>query len=58
MKKFLVMLMLVASTLSMVSVDADAKRLGGGGSFGRARLDRSLLIRLLGSGFCCCHIFR
>jgi predicted lipid-binding transport protein (Tim44 family) len=35
MKKYLVMLMLVASTLSMVAVDADAKRLGGGGSFGR-----------------------
>ena len=35
MKKYLVMLMLVASTLSMVTVDADAKRLGGGGSFGR-----------------------
>ena len=35
MKKVLVMLMLVASTLSMVTVDADAKRLGGGGSFGR-----------------------
>jgi len=35
MKRVLVMLMLVASTLSMVAVDADAKRLGGGGSFGR-----------------------
>jgi predicted lipid-binding transport protein (Tim44 family) len=35
MKKVLVMLMLVASTLSMVVVDANAKRLGGGGSFGR-----------------------
>jgi hypothetical protein len=35
MKKYLVMLMLVASTLSMVAVDADAKRLGGGSSFGR-----------------------
>ena len=35
MKKFLVMLMLVASTLSMVAVDAEAKRMGGGGSFGR-----------------------
>jgi predicted lipid-binding transport protein (Tim44 family) len=35
MKKYLVMLMLVASTLAMVTVDADAKRLGGGGSFGR-----------------------
>ena len=35
MKKYLVMLMLVASSLSMVAVDADAKRLGGGSSFGR-----------------------
>jgi predicted lipid-binding transport protein (Tim44 family) len=35
MKKYLVMMMLVASTLSMVAVEADAKRLGGGGSFGR-----------------------
>jgi predicted lipid-binding transport protein (Tim44 family) len=35
MKKYIAMLMLVASTLSMVAVDADAKRLGGGGSFGR-----------------------
>jgi predicted lipid-binding transport protein (Tim44 family) len=35
MKKYLVMLMLVASTLAMVTVDADARRLGGGGSFGR-----------------------
>jgi predicted lipid-binding transport protein (Tim44 family) len=35
MKKYLVMLMLVASTLSMVAHDADARRLGGGGSFGR-----------------------
>jgi len=35
MKKTLVMLMLVASTLAMVTVDADAKRLGGGSSFGR-----------------------
>lgn len=35
MKKYLVMMMLVASALSMVAVEADAKRLGGGGSFGR-----------------------
>ena len=35
MKKYLVMMMLVASSLSMVAVEADAKRLGGGGSFGR-----------------------
>ncbi len=35
MKKYLVMLMLVASTLSMVAVDAEAKRMGGGSSFGR-----------------------
>jgi predicted lipid-binding transport protein (Tim44 family) len=35
MKKVLVMLMLVASTMSMVAVDAEAKRMGGGGSFGR-----------------------
>lgn len=35
MKKYLVMLMLVASTLSMVAVDAQAKRMGGGSSFGR-----------------------
>ncbi|MFL6717408.1 MAG: Tim44 domain-containing protein [Burkholderiaceae bacterium] len=35
MKKYLVMMMLVASALSMVTVEADAKRLGGGGSFGR-----------------------
>lgn len=35
MKKYLVMMMLVASTLSMVAAEADAKRLGGGGSFGR-----------------------
>jgi predicted lipid-binding transport protein (Tim44 family) len=35
MKKALVTMMLVASTLSMVTVDADAKRLGGGSSFGR-----------------------
>ncbi len=35
MKKVLVTLMLVASTMSMVAVDAEAKRMGGGGSFGR-----------------------
>ena len=35
MKKFIVMLTLVASTLSMVAVDAEAKRMGGGSSFGR-----------------------
>ena len=35
MKKYLVMLMLVASSLSMVAVDAEAKRMGGGSSFGR-----------------------
>ena len=35
MKKYLVMLMLVASTMSMVAVDAEAKRMGGGSSFGR-----------------------
>ena len=35
MKRFLVMLMLVTSTMSMVAVDAEAKRMGGGGSFGR-----------------------
>jgi len=35
MKKYLVMMMLVASSLSMVAVEADAKRLGGGGSVGR-----------------------
>jgi len=35
MKKYLVMMMLVASSLSMVAVEAEAKRMGGGGSFGR-----------------------
>ena len=35
MKKYLVMLMLVTSTLSMVAADAEARRMGGGGSFGR-----------------------
>ena len=35
MKKVLVTMMLVASTLSMVAVEADAKRLGGGSSVGR-----------------------
>ena len=35
MKKVLVTMMLVASTLSMVAVEADAKRLGGGSSAGR-----------------------
>ena len=35
MKKYIAMLVVVASTLSMVAVDADAKRLGGGSSFGR-----------------------
>lgn len=35
MKKFLVAMMMVAGALTMVVGDADAKRLGGGGSIGR-----------------------
>jgi predicted lipid-binding transport protein (Tim44 family) len=35
MKKFLVGLLVVASTLSMVVTDAQARRMGGGSSFGR-----------------------
>jgi predicted lipid-binding transport protein (Tim44 family) len=35
MKKFLIALMVAFSALSVVTVDAEAKRLGGGGSFGR-----------------------
>jgi hypothetical protein len=35
MKKFLMMLLMVAATLSMTLSNADARRLGGGGSFGK-----------------------
>ncbi|AIY39859.1 putative membrane protein [Collimonas arenae] len=35
MKKFLLMLLMVATTLSMTISNADARRLGGGGSFGK-----------------------
>ena len=35
MKKFLIAVIMLASTLSMTMHDADAKRLGGGGSVGR-----------------------
>ncbi|MFJ2986850.1 Tim44 domain-containing protein [Collimonas sp. NPDC087041] len=35
MKRFLVMLLMVAATLSMTISNADARRLGGGGSFGK-----------------------
>lgn len=35
MKKFLIAMMVVASTLAMTVSDAEAKRLGGGGSIGR-----------------------
>lgn len=35
MKKYLFVLMLALSAMSLVATDADARRLGGGGSFGR-----------------------
>jgi uncharacterized membrane protein len=35
MKKFLLVLMLVLTSLTLVMSPADAKRLGGGGSFGK-----------------------
>lgn len=35
MKKFLMLLLMVAATLSMTISNADARRLGGGGSFGK-----------------------
>lgn len=35
MKKFLFTLMLVATALSMTVTDAEARRLGGGGSIGK-----------------------